>query len=277
MNLAGQWQSQVLSLRAGTGHLSLTLSAPTSGVVAKPGQFVAIAAPGPNPSALLRRTGWIIGKEGTSRPAASLEVVTSGRDWLADLDRKQHVDVIGPLGRPFSMPKNPQSCLLVGGGPATAALISLGLALVARNCRVEFLFIQSAEAGYGLLDARRIASATYVVSGEDAKAPGVVSREVGRRLAAGEFGVVYSGGPAAQVAPISAASQQAEVPHQCVLDFEVGCGIGTCGGCIVPVTGNDGVARTVRICHEGAVFNADLVQWDDLNLRSLGSATWAGA
>ena len=261
MNQPVQWRAQILALREGSGHLALTLAAPSSGVSARPGQFVVLAEPGKHPSSLLRRTGWVVANDDASRPGASLDVVTSGHDWLAGLSRKQTVDVIGPIGRPFSLPKQPTTALLVGSGPASAALIGLGRALVSRDCRVEFLFVQSTDASFGLLDARRIASATYVVSSEAAKVPGALRKELSLRVETSRADVVYSAGSAASLRLIAEVAGNQQVAHQCVVDFSVGCGTGICGGCVVPVTGNDGVARVVRVCTEGAVFNADLLQW----------------
>ncbi|MCH9816198.1 MAG: hypothetical protein K0U64_07060 [Actinomycetia bacterium] len=258
-----QWRAQILALREGSGHRSLTLSGPPAGFSARPGQFVALAEPGQHPSALLRRTGWVVTQDDGLRASASLDTVTSGRDWLSGLGRKDTVDVIGPIGRPFSLPKQPTTCLLVGSGPAMAALIGLGRALVARDCRVEFIFLQSSDAGYGLLDARRIASATHVIDDSPATTDSEVHAALSQRLDTSTPGVVYSAGSSASLRLIAEVVTSSGVPHQCLVDFAVGCGTGICAGCALPVRGNDGVARVVRGCTEGAVFNADLLQWPD--------------
>ena len=39
---------------------------------------------------------------------------------------------------------------------------------------------------------------------------------------------------------------------------------GICGGCAVPVRGDDGVWRPVRACHDGPVLPGDKVAWEAL-------------
>jgi dihydroorotate dehydrogenase electron transfer subunit len=55
------------------------------------------------------------------------------------------------------------------------------------------------------------------------------------------------------------------------------CGIGVCMGCVLPVTGTDGITRIVRSCVDGPVFRADLVRWDDVGtipFDALGAPGW---
>ena len=81
-----------------------------------------------------------------------------GTEWLASRRARDVLDVTGPLGRPFPLPRDPVSCLLVGGGYGSAPLFSLGDALLRRGCRVDFaLGAASAERVFGALTARRLA------------------------------------------------------------------------------------------------------------------------
>jgi dihydroorotate dehydrogenase electron transfer subunit len=52
-----------------------------------------------------------------------------------------------------------------------------------------------------------------------------------------------------------------------------------CMGCVLPVTGTDGITRIVRSCVDGPVFRADLVRWDDMGtipFDALGAPGWSG-
>jgi len=42
------------------------------------------------------------------------------------------------------------------------------------------------------------------------------------------------------------------------------CGIGLCMTCVVPVVGDDGMTRMVRLCAEGLVLRGERVRWDDV-------------
>ena len=50
-------------------------------------------------------------------------VVGPGTRWLAGLRTRDMIDIAGPLGRPFPVPRDPVNCLLVGGGYGIAQYI----------------------------------------------------------------------------------------------------------------------------------------------------------
>ena len=77
----------------------------------------------------------------------------------------------------------------------------------------------------------------------------------------GGLGVAYACGPNAMLKAVSARVNAAGVPCQLSLEGHMGCGIGACLGCAVPVSGN-GSLKYVRICLEGPTLSASEVLWD---------------
>ena len=75
-----------------------------------------------------------------SRPGA-------GTRWLAGLRARDPLDVVGPLGRPFPVPRDPTSCLLLGVGYGSAPLSALAARLRDRGCTVDFLLGGRARTG----------------------------------------------------------------------------------------------------------------------------------
>ena len=68
-----------------------------------------------------------------------------------------------------------------------------------------------------------------------------------------------------------------DIPVQASVDVPMACGTGVCMGCVLPVTGTDGITRIVRSCVDGPVFRADLVRWDDLGtipFDAVGAPGW---
>lgn len=264
-----QWSARVLANRTVSGQVALTLSDPGDPIRTRPGQYVAIGVGGPDSPALLRRTAWISTIDERTLPGGVLDVVTGGSDaggrWLSRLQRGDVVDVIGPLGRPFSLPREPVGCLLigVGSGVESAPLLSLAHILAARGCRVEFVLVSASQAPYGLLEARRTSTAAHLVNSALGESEDVASA-VARHLAECEPDVVYLSGSPSEIATIVDGIGGSEAQQQCALDIAGVCGTGVCAGCAIPVRGNDGVTRMVRICTEGPVFNVDLVRWRNL-------------
>ena len=89
-------------------------------------------------SLLGRRAFWVHRVKPTGGYGATLDVVVSpvgpGTRWLAALPPGSRVEVTGPLGRPFALPKEPARCLLVGEAYAAAPLFPLAERLREREC-----------------------------------------------------------------------------------------------------------------------------------------------
>lgn len=261
-----QWQAKVLAKRRAGAYTVLTVSAPGLAELCRPGHYasVAIGGGGASPALLLRRQLWVGEVSGSGRDGGSLQLVVDpaepGGRWLAGLEQGAAittVDIIAPLGRPFSLPREPVQATLVAIGGASAALVPLAVRLVERGSRVRFLLAGEA---YGLLEARRVAAS--VTQTEPGPPLALALNDV---LASdGGTDVVYSAGPGDALRPVAAAAARHALPHQAAIAAGLVCAAGTCTACAVPVTGRDTVTRMVRSCVEGAVFNADLVRWDDL-------------
>lgn len=128
--------------RAGAYHL-VSVVAPGIAEQAKPGQFVTVAV-GDEPTSMLTRRAFSIYQV---RPrgvfGGTVEVVFAvvgaGTAWLAARQPHDVIDLVGPLGRPFSLPKQPATCVLVGGGYGAAPLFPLAEALRARAAAIDVI------------------------------------------------------------------------------------------------------------------------------------------
>ena len=133
-------RAEILSTRTLGAYHSLTLVAPEIAERARPGQFVAVAMP-EDRDFLLRRHLTIHQSSRRGGWAGTLEFVVdpapgpAPRGWPTSRAH-EFLDVIGPLGKPFSYPKRLTNCLLVGEGRSVAGLYFLAQELVgARQAR----------------------------------------------------------------------------------------------------------------------------------------------
>jgi dihydroorotate dehydrogenase electron transfer subunit len=265
-----QVTGEVLGLRRAGDYHVLTLTAPGVAELTRPGHFVALAVGGPESSMLLRRAFSIYSVQSRGVYGGTLEIVfaTSGKgtEWLARLHRHDQVDIVGPLGRPFALPKEPVSCVLVAGGYGSAPMFSLADALRARGCRVDVVLGASTEAKlFGVLDAKRIAASLTITTddgsvGEHGRVTDVMPAVMERTAAE----VVYACGPMAMLANVAKVAAEYGAYSQCAVEEAMACGIGICMTCVLPVVGDDGVTRMLRSCVDGPVFRGDRVRWDDV-------------
>ena len=117
----------MLTVRRVDAYHAMTIVAPGIAARFKPGQFVTVAVGGPDTSMVLRRAFSIHDVRPDHGGTVEFIFATTGRGtrWLAERRARDVLDVTGPLGRPFPVPRDPASCLLVGGGYGSAPLFAL--------------------------------------------------------------------------------------------------------------------------------------------------------
>ncbi|HEX6148923.1 hypothetical protein [Nocardioides sp.] len=258
---------ELLATRRIGGHHHLTVVAPGIPERFRPGTFVALST---EPARLARRAFWIHRVKPVGGYGAALELVVEtrgpGTEWLVAQPPGARLAVTGPLGRAFSLPKQPVGCLLVGEGYAAAPLFPLAERLRERECPVTLLVAAPDEAHLlSALEARRTARAVTVVTQDGSVGTrGTVGDVVGEVLERSRAEVVYAAGPVATLHTVAAAAEAAGAWSQVALEQPLTCATGLCQGCVVPVTGEGGHPRQVRACADGPVFRGDRVVWDEL-------------
>ena len=266
-----QVRGEVVSLRRAGLYSVLTVTAPGVPEITRPGHFAAIAIGDLDSSGLiLRRAFSIHGVQSRGIYGGTIDLVIAdsgpGTHWLTQRRRGDALDIVAPLGRPFSLPRDPVSCALVGGGYGAAPLVMLAEHLRERGCRVDVVLGASTEDKlFGVLDAKRIAS-TVTITTEDGSAgvPGRVTDPLVDIMARANTDVVYACGPMGMLAAVADVASQAGILSQCAVEEAMACGIGVCMSCVLPVIGDDGITRMVRSCVEGPVFRGDRVRWADV-------------
>jgi dihydroorotate dehydrogenase electron transfer subunit len=263
-----QVRGTVLTVRRIDAYHAMTIVAPGVAARFKPGQFLALAVGGPGTPMLLRRAFSIH----DVRPdhGGTVEIVFAahgpGTQWLAERRARDVLDVTGPLGKPFPVPRDPVSCLLVGGGYGSAALFALAGRLRDRRCSVDFLLgAASGDRVFGALTARRTGR-TATITTEDGSlgARGVVTDMMGQIIHEARTDVIYACGPMGMLRQVTSLARRYDIPVQVAVEEKMACGIGVCMTCVLPVTGSDGITRMVRSCVDGPVFRGEQVRWDDV-------------
>ncbi|HEY2688687.1 MAG TPA: dihydroorotate dehydrogenase electron transfer subunit [Streptosporangiaceae bacterium] len=263
-----QVRGTVLTVRRIDAYHAMTIVAPGVAARFKPGQFVALAVGGPVTPMLLRRAFSIH----DVRPdhGGTVEIVFAangpGTQWLAERRSRDVLDVTGPLGRPFPVPRDPVSCLLVGGGYGSAALFSLAGRLRDRRCSVDFLLgAATGDRVFGALTARRTGR-TATITTEDGSlgSRGIVTDMMGQIIHEARTDVIYACGPMGMLRQVTSLARRYDIPVQVAVEEKMACGIGVCMTCVLPVTGSDGITRMVRSCVDGPVFRGEQVRWDDV-------------
>jgi dihydroorotate dehydrogenase electron transfer subunit len=261
-------KAEILSVKKAGIYHSVTIVAPDIAEQARPGQFIEVGVPGDRAFQLRRpfsihsasrRGGW----------AGTLEFafadVGPGTRWLAEVAAHDFLDVIGPVGRPFLVPRNLNNCLLVGGGYGAAPLYFLAEELRARGKRVDMIIgARDQDRVFKPVEGKRL-SVSITITTEDGSVgdrgrvtdvlPGMVSR------CASEM--VYACGPNPMLRAVAEYSTASRIPSQVAVEELMACGLGVCWTCVVPVIRKDGNTwDNLRSCVDGPVFSGARVWWE---------------
>lgn len=262
-------RAEILSTRRLGAYQSLTLVAPEIAERARPGQFVAVAMP-EDRDFLLRRHLTIHQSSRRGGWAGTLEFVVDpsagpGTAWLSEQTAHGFLDIIGPLGRPFSYPKQLTNCLLVGEGRSVAGLYFLGQELVARGKRVDMVIGgPTLESVFKPIEAKRLSQLVTVMTddgtlGERGKVIDALAEAVDR----GGVQVVYATGSPTLLRAVAALCRMRKLPAQVAVEERMGCGYGLCGTCAVPIARKDGSGWDhARACIDGPVFDPARIVWE---------------
>ena len=280
-----QVKGQILEVRRAGSYYVMSLTAPGISETARPGHFVTVGIGGEETSMVLRRAFAIHQVQSRGVFGGTLDIVVSvhgkGTQWLVDRRRHDPIDVVGPLGRPFVLPKQAVSTVLVGGGYGSAPLFMLAEQLRERGCRVDVILGASTEEKlYGALDLKRLASTLTITTDDGSLGQrGRVTDLLPAVMDANDAPVVYACGPMAMLQRVAQIAASRQAYSQCAVEEAMACGIGVCMTCVLPVIGEDGVTRMLRSCTEGPVFRGDRVRWADIGSvppDTLGAPTGGG-
>ncbi len=239
-----------------------TIDAPALGAGAKPGQFVMVkVSEGAFP--LLRRPLGIH-DAGPGGIELFFKVAGQGTELLAQKRPGDRLDIIGPLGKGFTVGAAPQGkrAFLVGGGRGIAPLYFLARELAAAGAHPVVFYGGRTAADIPLRDRFGKAGFELLASTDDGSFgfAGFVTELAGRELSKDKPAVVYACGPDPMMKALAAVTAKHGVPAEFSLESVMGCGVGACWGCVHRIRSGSGDGW-IKICEEGPVFPGERVVW----------------
>ena len=249
----------------------LTLRAPEIARASAPGQFVMVKA-GLTQDPLLRR------------PFSVFEIVrdkTGVPSGLSLLNKRigpstalvyaaapgQQVACLGPLGRPFSLIEAPAEAWMVAGGIGLAPFVTLAESLRARGVRSTLFYGARRVDELFYLNLFRELEVDLTLTTEDGSAGerGRVTAPLEQRLASRAPSaplMIYACGPESMLAATAKIAMRYGRPCQVSVERIMGCGLGGCYSCVVPMRAEGGGFHHVRSCLSGPVLAGDQILWE---------------
>jgi dihydroorotate dehydrogenase electron transfer subunit len=268
-------------------HLSsdynvVALAAPEIAERALPGQFVMVKT-GDRLEPLLRRPFSIFEVVRDRDRITGLSLLSKrigpSTSLLFDAKAGDRIQCLGPLGRPFAPVAAPDEAWMVAGGVGLAPFATLADTLRARNIRTTLYYgARRADELFFLDRFARIGVELQLTTEDgsrlDPKAGGGIAVPVPSRgrvtlplerdlkaRSTGAAVMVYACGPEPMLAAVARIAAAHGRPSQVSVERVMGCGLGGCYSCVIPIKSAEGKPHHVRSCIAGPVFRGDEVVW----------------
>ena len=252
---------QILSNERDTDlYFRLLVRAPQIAPLVQPGQFAHVRVL-PMRDALLRRPFSIFQVSGDTL-SILYKTVGRGTEVLSRMRPGEELNLIGPLGQGFTVPPPAgETPLLVAGGYGMAALYLLaqrsptkGIVFVGGRRRVDIL----CEPEFRALDWDVRVTTEDGSHGEKGLVTQPLLAELQRRTPGRKL---FACGPTPMLRAVGQLAAEFNLAAELSLDEHMGCGIGVCLTCVIPIKTGDGWEYQ-RSCTEGPVFDSRLVAWE---------------
>ncbi|MFQ6097126.1 MAG: dihydroorotate dehydrogenase electron transfer subunit [Armatimonadota bacterium] len=272
-------QAELLSLtEVAPEHCLAVLACADVAQQARPGQAVHLRC-GDTYDPLLRRPISIADVSDDKRTLSLLfRVVGRGTRILANTAVGSAVDVLGPLGNGYNLSgiaafawrhERPIDIVLVAGGYGVGP-VHFGARHLAQHRQRDqarlhaLLGAASADLLVFADELRALTDEAHITTEDGSRGRrGVVTDPLEELCESRSADLVLCCGPTGMMRRVAEVCREHGIPCQASLEAHMGCGVGACLGCVIPVRGDGGIAYR-RICRDGPVFDASTVVWEAL-------------
>jgi dihydroorotate dehydrogenase electron transfer subunit len=254
------------------------IEAPDIAVAAQPGQFITVRCG----NFTLRRpfsvhqSSPLMGEDsGEGEIALLFKVTGKGTLWLSQRQTGESLDILGPLGKGFTIEPKSKHLLLVAGGIGIAPLIFLTQHASSQHQITLIHGASTAAQLYPFSSGGKKRSKLSHLPNEVQFIPFTEDGSMGQKGKATDIlpdfldwvDQVYACGPADMYKAMAKMSLRAKRSNlklrkcQVSLEVRMGCGFGACYGCTINTK-----KGLKHICRDGPVFELDDIIWQEVRI-----------
>jgi len=250
----------------GPGYFKIGLNCQREYLEAKSGQFVMLRlCDGIEPllsrpfsiHRLIFRKGQLVGIE------ILYKVVGSFTKKLSVLKKDEFIDILGPLGRGFSIPENIKRIFMVAGGIGVAPIVFLASQLKSNKVNISrcrmFLGGRSKDDILCFDDFDQLKIAVQLTTDDgSAGSKCLVTHPLEMALTERPPDILYACGPQEMLKSVVVLAQKFAVKCQVSVETMMACGMGACLGCAIEQGGAS--EKYLHACYDGPVFDANAIK-----------------
>lgn len=250
----------------GPGYYNMGLKAAAPLTRANAGQFVMLK-PANVLTPILRRplgVAQILTENGVAYGISVIyRVVGQGTALMAQIEPGRLMNVLGPLGTYFVLPKEPRHIVLIGGGTGMPPMLCLARQTKTRlgdSCKITVCIGgRSQNDVLGQKEFAEIGVELAITTNDGSLgSKGVATMALNTMCAAKQNpDGVFACGPVPMLKAVSAICLANDIYCQISMEARMGCGLGACLGCAVKPAQSQGY---LHVCKDGPVFNAGVLE-----------------
>lgn len=243
------------------GHRLICVDAPEIAAAARPGQFLHIRCPGLLDPLLRRPLSVHFADRELGCVYVLFRVAGKGTALLAGSKPGDRLDIMGPLGKGYTLPEPGERVAVLGGGIGTAPLFFL-LGEIKNKFSgaiesVEVLLgAATAAALPGAGQIRAMGFSPHIATDDGSEGfRGNVADLYNKVMGDNKTERVYACGPLPMLKALYPLAERGAVVEASVEEI-MGCGVGACLSCVCKVKAGGGEEfRYAHVCTDGPVFN----------------------
>jgi dihydroorotate dehydrogenase electron transfer subunit len=182
-----------------------------------------------------------------------VEIRGKGTAMLAERKPGEMLDILGPLGKSFSMPgKKIKNVVMIGGGIGVAPLLSMAEAL--KDSGKKMILLYGGRDSSYVFDLKffKEAGCKVHIATDDGSVgmKGRISELFDKIPLSADDTMLCVCGPSPMMKSVQGFAKKHGLKGECSCEEVMACGIGACMGCVVKTTSGYKTA-----CHDGPVFD----------------------
>lgn len=242
-------------------HLRLAVQCPKIARDAQPGQFAMIQVTDSLYPFLRRPMSFErIFEDGVT---FLYKIEGEGTRLLSRLTPGQTVSVQGPLGNGWPLDCGFKRHILVAGGIGVAPFPGLAERIKQTCGKMPEVVLGARSRDYVLCEQefRRMGCTVHVATDDGTAGKEGSAAQLLAELEPGPGTRVYACGPMMMLEAAALICEQSGADCQVSLEAQMACGTGACLGCVVEARRESEGEKMVRVCADGPVFDATLIDW----------------
>jgi dihydroorotate dehydrogenase electron transfer subunit len=253
------------------GHYLLTVQLPFEFATPQPGQFVMLRIKGRGEPFLGRPLSVYDFHRHSERVICEIlyKVIGKGTQLLSKMRVRDVVEVLGPLGHPFTLASPKKNIVLIAGGMGIAPMTFLAAhyrssKIGSRTKIICYAGARDIESLAGIERMQVLSELKICTDNGSRGYHGFVTELFKKDIPSYDARktVAYACGPRPMLKQMATILQKKPIPCEVSLEERMACGVGVCLGCVTAVKDGKGKRKYERVCTEGPVFNINDVIWD---------------